>query len=197
MATERRPYHHGNLRADVLAAAVAEIAELGPGGLSLRRVARRAGVSHAAPAHHFGDKAGVLTAVAADGYAQLAATTEEALTRHGRLVEVGLAYVRFALARPAHFAVMFRPDLYAADDPSVAAPRDAAREVLFRAVRRALPGAPDADVWGGVVAAWSFTHGLATLWQDANFAAELGDDVDAVMRLGVQGIEALVRRDGL
>ncbi len=196
MATERR-YHHGNLRAAVLEASLDEIAEHGPNGLSLRRVARRAGVSHAAPTHHFGDKSGVLTAVAAEGYALLAEATEEALRRHGRVVEVGLAYVRFALSHRAHFAVMFRPELYDADAPEVAQPRDEARDILFRTVRQALPDASEADVWGGVVAAWSFTHGLATLWQDANFAEELGDDVDAVMRLGVQGIEALVRRDAL
>ena len=56
--SETRPYHHGDLRRAVLAAAVEAITESGPAGLSLRDLARRAGVSHAAPAHHFGDKAG-------------------------------------------------------------------------------------------------------------------------------------------
>lgn len=196
MADPRR-YHHGNLRAAVLEAAVEDIAAHGPMAMSLRRIARRAGVSHTAPTHHFGDKVGVLTAVATEGYALLADATDEALRRHGALVEVGLAYVRFALGRRPHFEVMFRPELYRSCDPALVEARDAAREVLFRAVRHALPDAADAEVWGGVVAAWSFTHGLATLWLNANFAEELGDDVDAVARLGVQGIEALVRRGAL
>ena len=92
---------------------------------------------------------------------------------------------------------MFRPELLRADDPALAAARDAAGEVLFRAVREALPDASDEELWGGVVAAWSFTHGLATLWLTASFAEQLGDEVEPVLRLGVQGIEALVRRGAL
>src|SRR5215831_15253503 len=67
-----RPYHHGDLRAALLQAAVGAIAEEGAAGMSLREVARRAGVSHTAAAYHFRDKRGLLTAVAADGYRMLA-----------------------------------------------------------------------------------------------------------------------------
>ena len=76
--TPKRPYHHGNLRAVLLEAALAEIAERGPQALSLRELARRAGVSHAAPAHHFGDKPGLLTAIAAEGFRRLAVVLGEA-----------------------------------------------------------------------------------------------------------------------
>jgi AcrR family transcriptional regulator len=69
---DARPYHHGDLRRALLEAAVQAIAEVGPAAVSLRDLARRVGVSHAAPAHHFGDKAGLLTAVAADGFRRLA-----------------------------------------------------------------------------------------------------------------------------
>jgi len=69
-----RPYHHGDLRPALLRAAVEAIGQVGPAAMSLREVARRAGVSHAAAAYHFGDKAGLLTAVAAQGYRML---TEE------------------------------------------------------------------------------------------------------------------------
>jgi AcrR family transcriptional regulator len=83
MTSSARPYHHGDLRRAVLDAAVAAIAESGPAALSLRDLARRAEVSHAAPAHHFGDKAGVLTALAAEGYALLA---DALLETHDRTV---------------------------------------------------------------------------------------------------------------
>ena len=66
------PYHHGDLRRTMLAAAVSAITESGSAAVSLRELARRAGVSNAAPTHHFGDKAGLLTAVAAEGYDLLA-----------------------------------------------------------------------------------------------------------------------------
>ena len=73
-----RPYHHGSLRPALLAAALAAIGDAGPTALSMRDVARRAGVSHAASAHHFGDKAGLLTALAAQGYQLLAGELEAA-----------------------------------------------------------------------------------------------------------------------
>ena len=92
-----RPYHHGDLRRALLDEAVASLRESGTAALSLRDLARRAGVSHAAPAHHFGDKRGLLTAVAAEGYRRLAGslgTTDETipnLTDVG--VEIGRAHV--------------------------------------------------------------------------------------------------------
>ena len=168
----------------MLDGAVTAIATEGPAALSLREVARRAGVSHAAPAHHFGDKAGVLTAIAAEGYTILAATMRDALAGGGgELVECGVAYIRFALAHRAHFEVMFRPELYRADDPAVVTARQAAAEILFGAVSDTLGEASDEEVWGGVVAVWSFTHGFATLTLDTNFDPKRGDDVEAAVRL--------------
>ena len=184
-ATERaRPYHHGDLRRAVLDGALAAIEADGPAALSLRDVARRAGVSHAAPAHHFGDKAGVLGAIAAEGYTKLAQVTGEALAREdGEFLEGGLAYIRFALTHRPYFAVMFRPDLYRPDDPAVVEARAAAGAVLFEGVRRELgPDASDEDVVGGVVAIWSFCHGFATLWLTGNLA---GGDAEQVVRAAV------------
>src|SRR5215210_1552970 len=101
-ASQPRPYHHGDLRRALLDAAVEAIAADGPAAVSLRDLARRAGVSHAAPAHHFGDKAGLLTAVAAQGYQLLADTLTAARQRSGDFLEVGVAYVRFAVDHRAH-----------------------------------------------------------------------------------------------
>src|SRR4051812_42800509 len=103
-----RAYHHGDLRRAVLDGALAAIEADGPAALSLRDIARRAGVSHAAPAHHFKDKAGVLTAIATEGYDRLAQSLREANEKAGDLVESGTAYVHFAITNRAHFEVMFR-----------------------------------------------------------------------------------------
>ncbi|MFV2210996.1 TetR/AcrR family transcriptional regulator [Actinomadura sp. LOL_016] len=173
---EQSNYHHGNLRRAVLDAAAEAIAESGPAGWSLRELARRAGVSHAAPAHHFGDKTGVLTAVAAEGYTRFADALEAA---GGDLHATGLAYVRFAVGNPAHFAVMFRPQLYRQDDPDLTAARARATAVLARGVRGVAAAAdgPDGNADGTeAIAAWSIVHGFADLWLSGALPARLGDD---------------------
>ncbi|HEX2356649.1 MAG TPA: TetR/AcrR family transcriptional regulator [Micromonosporaceae bacterium] len=174
-----RPYHHGDLRRALLDAAASTIEESGPAALSLRDLARRAGVSHAAPAHHFGDKAGLLTALAAQGYELL----DEALrAAGGDLLEVGVAYVRFAVEHRAHFEVMFRPDLYRSDDPSVVAARRRAGAAL-RAGVGSLPDRPDGErAELAALAAWSIVHGFASLWLDGALPPELGDDPAAAAR---------------
>lgn len=175
-------YHHGDLRRALIDHALEAIAERGVAALSLRDVARRAGVSHAAPAHHLGDKAGLLTAIAIEGFEQLTAVTA---ATGGDLVEGGLAYIRWALDHPAHYEVMFRPELLHDDDPHLAAAREAGSAVLFDAVRRF--GAPEADAALGVIAAWSWAHGFIGLWAAGNIAG--GDPIalaravaDAVVR---------------
>lgn len=177
-----RPYHHGDLRQTVLAAAVEAITESGPTALSLRDLARRAGVSHAAPAHHFGDKAGLLTALAAQGYDLLADALTAAQERTGEFLEVGVAYVRFAIEHRAHFEVMFRPDLYHADDPAVLASKARTGEALRGGVGT-VPGrrtGPDTAVAG--VAAWSLVHGFATLWLNGALPPALGEDPETAAR---------------
>jgi AcrR family transcriptional regulator len=174
VSAEKR-YHHGSLRAALLEAALDEIAVVGTSRLSLREVARRAGVSHAAPRHHFSDKGGLLTAIAAEGYRVLAEVTERAAATGRGLVDVGLAYVRFALDHPAFFAVMFRPDVYNPSDGVLAEARDDAAGVLLNAVAREFGvDASDDVVRDGAIAAWAMTHGFATLWLNGNldFAGE-------------------------
>lgn len=164
-------YHHGNLRRAVLDAAVEAIAESGPATWSLRELARRAGVSHAAPAHHFGDKTGLLTAVAAEGYRLFA----DALTAAGDdFLDVGAAYVRFAVDHRAYFEVMFRPDLYRADDPEVRAESARADAILQRGARG--HAAPSTDQRTAAIAAWSIVHGFAALWLNGNLPPGLPPD---------------------
>ncbi|MER8045326.1 TetR/AcrR family transcriptional regulator [Streptomyces sp. NPDC094032] len=163
--TTRRTYHHGDLRQAVLAAALDVIGTDGPAALSLRDLARRAGVSHAAPAHHFKDRTGLLTAIAAQGYDLLA----EALAGSPDLRDRGVRYVRFAAAHPAHFQVMFQPGLHRADDPELLAAKERAAAEL----RAGVPASTDAARDTGV-AAWSLAHGFATLLLTHNLDAPLG-----------------------
>ena len=181
-SNDARPYHHGDLPRVLLEAAVEAIAEVGPAAVSLRELARRAGVSHAAPAHHFGDKAGLLTAVAADGFRRLAATLRETYEASGSFLEVGVAYVGFAVTHRAHFEVMFRPELYHPDDPELVRAREQARALLYPPAAEANNSPDDGgDVRAGV-AAWSLVHGLATLWLNQNLPPELGDDPEQITR---------------
>ncbi|MFJ6675761.1 TetR/AcrR family transcriptional regulator [Actinosynnema sp. NPDC091369] len=156
--TPRRPYHHGDLRRAVLDAAVDAITEHGPAGVGLRDLARRVGVSHAGPVHHFKDKAGVLTALAAEGFDLLADALDATVATGGDIVELGAAYVRFAVDHRAHFEVMFRPDLLHDDDPALVRARDRA----WAALAGGVADRPDPELTS--VAAWSLVHGFATLW---------------------------------
>lgn len=172
--SQERPYHHRDLRHAVLTAAVGVIRDQGPTAVSLRDLARRAGVSHAAPAHHFGDKAGLLTAIAAEGHELLAAALAEA--RPGPdtdLADVGAAYVGFAVAHPAHFEVMYRTDLLRNDDPDLVAARAHAGELLATGIS-ALPG-PARDATDAALAAWSLAHGFATLLLTGSATRMIGD----------------------
>jgi AcrR family transcriptional regulator len=172
-----RSYHHGDLRRVLLEEAVAALRESGPASLSLRDLARRAGVSHAAPAHHFGDKRGLLTAVAAEGFRRLAASLGATYEATQDFAEVGVAYVRFAVEERPYFDVMFRPDLYDPADPELAAARSASGAALYG------PAATVSDTpLEAGIAAWSLVHGLATLGLAGNLPPEIGADLPAAAR---------------
>ena len=185
-----RPYHHGNLRDELLQAALAAIEEKGPAAVNLRELARRVGVTHAAPAHHFGDKTGLLTAVAAEGLRLLDHELRTAWERTGSFLEVGLAYVRFATEHRAHFEVVFRPELYRTDDPEVVAAQEAATAILVGSAAE-VTDATGGDQAGALVAGWALMHGLATLWLNGNLPPELGSDpVELARRIGVYLFQA-------
>ena len=183
VARMTRPYHHGDLRRTLLAAAAEAIAESGPAALSLRDLARRTGVSHAAPAHHFGDKAGLLTALAAEGFDRLADELERSRADGGGVLDSGVAYVRFAVAHRAHFAVMFQPDLLNTDDPELSVAEDRASAALRDAVAtvsEAERGGADPRIAG--LSAWSIVHGFATLWLSGALPRDVGDDAEEAAR---------------
>lgn len=199
-------YHHGDLRRALIDATEALLAEKGPEAFSLREVARRAGVSPAAPAHHFGDAGGLLAAVATAGFDGLATALTAGHASGGadprrRLREQGVAYVEFAMRHPARFRLMFR-DALLSPDPELQRAGNAAFLVLENGVRDAFGIAAAAALspaaWTALIALWSVVHGFAHLaiagrfdplcgprkrekWAHANLRKVLAGVIDGVV----------------
>jgi AcrR family transcriptional regulator len=174
-------YHHGNLRAALLQAGRELTAERGLEGFTLRQVAQRAGVSHAAPYHHFPDKAALSEGLAVAGYQELERRLKAAKNRtkgpaSAKVEALGIAYVRFAIERSAEFQLMNRPELRrqpnsrCRTEPHLALPRAAraAFNVLLEAITA---GQQDGSVVPGdidqlALACWSIVHGFAMIILD-------------------------------
>lgn len=196
-------YHHGDLP-NVLRRAAAEVlAERGVAGFSLREVARRAGVSHAAPAHHFGDAEGLLTSVAVEGFQHLTAETTAATDGVDdpveALAQLARAYVTSSLGHPGHCGVMFRADAVDTTDPEYQAWGQQAYGVLLGAVERlARAQSPDLDVELAASLCWSMVQGLVTVHAPLARMAEdhgllrpvpsIADLADQLTRLLVAGL---------
>lgn len=165
-----RSYHHGDLRRALLDGAIELIERGGVTDLSLRELARQVGVSHAAPKHHFGDKQGLLTALAAEGYQLLADSLEEAAQRTGSFQEVGVSYVEFAVSHRAHFEVMFHEELFHPDDPALLTARARADRSLKENLQQLSDGRTFGDQQANALAAWSLVHGYASLWLGGNLS---------------------------
>jgi AcrR family transcriptional regulator len=198
-------YHHGHLRTALLETAMEVVRERGIEGLTLREVARRAGVSHNAPYHHFPDKAALVEALAIEGFRRFADEFRHAAARApdrshlGRIHAIGEAYVRFALEDPARFTLMWRPELRSVGDDS---PVDEAGLGSYAVLLDEIAaGQVAGEVTQGDVgllglAAWSAVHGLAillidgplrgqaTTWREARPLAEavLGAAIRALSR---------------
>lgn len=161
-------YHHGDLPNALRGAAAQVIEERGLGGFSLREVARRAGVSHNAPTHHFGDMRGLLTSLAREGFDALYDATQAAAAQHDepveRLMAIGEAYVELARSHRAHCEVMIRVDVVDMDDADLTASALAAYGVLEGCVKDVIESEGlDADVDTGVWLCWSAMQGLVVL----------------------------------
>lgn len=167
--------------AAALRAATAElVAERGPTGFSLREVARRAGVSHAAPAHHYGDSKGLLTAVATEGFATLSANFDDAVAGIDdpveRLNAMGKAYVGTAVNNRGHFGIMCNNELVDKNDPEFVAVASAAYEHLHGVIRDIRDAYnPELDVDAAATMTWSAVHGLAALTDNLVDVAERTD----------------------
>ena len=189
-------YHHGNLRRALLDEALVLIAEKGVEGLSLREVATRVGVSHAAPYHHFADKTALVHALAHEGMSLMddrMAAAEDAAGSDptARLLGVGMAYVSFAVERPDYYAAMNAPEINNPDaqvEPQQ--PEDERGNTWERLIHAIVacqeagempPGDP--TILG--VYLWSLVHGLAELWRGGPLS---------LMPQASDGLEPLARR---
>lgn len=171
---KKRAYHHGDLKAAMVDAALKLIAKHGPRGFSLSEAARLAGVSVGAPYRHFADKEALFSEVASQGFVELyerieAAAKTSADDPRKRLLAIGMAYVRFAVERPSHFQLMFDSAIHRRKDPAVDVPAERSFQILAKTVY-------DAALKRGVrseetltAAIWALMHGHAMFAMDQSF----------------------------
>jgi AcrR family transcriptional regulator len=177
MSTSRRRYHHGDLRAAILRAAGELLEKQGLEALSLRAAARRARVSHAAPYRHFASRDALLVALAADGFRRFGEALAEA-ERTGGLRARGEAYVRFALAHPQHFRLMFSSGLSIAGDADL---REQASRA-FGGLQQAIASQAGREAPHAAIAAWALVHGLSHLLLDRKLAGAGREGVQEFVR---------------
>jgi AcrR family transcriptional regulator len=195
----RRPYHHGNLRRALLDEALVTIRSEGVAGVTLREMAARLGVSRTALYRHFADKRALLTAVAIEGFRTLRHQLVEAWEEGGRGSEafqaMGTAYVRFAVANPSHYRVMFGGFVDSENrDPELGEEARGAFQALVDALA-ALQHQAVVRIDDNVLMAtfvWSVVHGVAMLGIDGQLHEPGG--IEELMRYALErlgtGIEA-------
>jgi AcrR family transcriptional regulator len=190
-AKRARSYHHGELKSALLDAAASVLAEHGLEGFTLRECARRAGVSHGAPAHHFGDVRGLLSAFTAQSFEQLEALTREYQRKappdgFSQLLASGTAYVDYALTERARFQLMFRSDRLATSDEHLRRAGHVVFGILQESMARTSSeaGAEGVMLPEKTALAWSIVHGFATLMlENAGFASQTQGNRDKALAL--------------
>ena len=190
MSTAETAYHHGDLPAALLAAVEEIIDEEGYVDVSLREAARRAGVSHSAPAYHFGDKEGMLVAFCHQGFDVLYAGMLAAYEAHAdessveRVNSIGEAYVRFALEHRAHFEIMFRAGLDHVAHESLHEGSGQVFGLLLQAIGELQEEGHFAgqNLFDVALYLWSIVHGFSTILVDGSVPPAL-DGVDLTMFL--------------
>jgi AcrR family transcriptional regulator len=189
------PYHHGALRDALLEAAERVLERDGLAGLTLRAVAREAGVSHAAPTHHFGDLSGLVSDLAATGFRQfnaaMAAAGAPDMPYPGRALARAKAYVAYAQAHPGMYGLMFRTERLDYSRPSLCEAAEASFAALASAVAASRhehieQEALTLEQAAAIARAWSTVHGFTMLLLDGRLADILkrlpeGTDVEALL----------------
>jgi AcrR family transcriptional regulator len=190
-SASKAAYHHGDLRAALVRAALELLEEGGEAALSLRAVARRAGVSPTAPYRHYADREALVSAVAAVGYRELAgqlAAAHPSPSTPEQLASVATAYVQFALERPALFRIMFTEPCDRDNDERVAATA-AVSGYLREIVRRSFPHAKaEAEADALATAIWALVHGLAFLHLDGKLDARTPAEVASRVSAAIQAL---------
>lgn len=154
-------YHHGDLHRALLDEAETMADTSGTETITLRALARRIGVSHSAPVHHFGTRQGLLTALAHRGFEQLHTT----LSQHtDDIYAMGVEYVTWALAHPGAYAVMWQPRLLDEENAALNLARQATWDALFNALTAHTTQIDETTLRTDAYAAFSIVHGLASLW---------------------------------
>lgn len=162
-------YHHGYLRDALILAGRQVLEQEGVRALTMREVARRAGVSHAAPAHHFGSIGVFLAEIAALGFSELTRTLDDARAdcasrkAADQLCAMGCNYVRFALANRAVFQLMFGSETFTTATETLEESAKRAYQLLVNAVRDVAPDIEEAVLSARVDAAWAIVHGFSHL----------------------------------
>lgn len=177
--TNTDTYHHGNLRQALIEEAGRVLEREGVDAISFRGLARALGVSHAAPGHHFRDRSDLLAELAADGYAGLADALGAAIAGTNPanwLKASGEAYIRFGVANPERYRMMFASQLMTGDCPErLQTEADRAYQLLLRAAYQQDPAAdaPEDGMGTPELAAWSLVHGAVMLWLDGQLGPSL------------------------
>ncbi len=166
---KKKEYHHGDLRRAVLDAAFAEVAQRGLRDLTLREIARKIGVTHAAPYHHFKDREALLDAMAEEAFAELdraMIASKVGVSGPGeQLRATGRAYIDFARARPERIEVMFRRAGKDANQPEPEVGKGAFQHLVDAVIDCQTHGlAPAGDPFQIALSAWSLVHGFSALW---------------------------------
>ncbi|MBB3228233.1 AcrR family transcriptional regulator [Luteibacter sp. Sphag1AF] len=168
------PYHHGALKEALIAAAEAILRRDGLNALTLRAAAREAGVSHAAPSHHFGDLTGLLTELAASGFQRFGDQLRTArAAADSKRWDGARAYMAFAQENPALFQLMFRSDRLDGSNPIFREARVKALSVLAD-VHQAPVMQPSLEQLGAMLSGWSLIHGYTLLLLDGRLTPVLG-----------------------
>ncbi len=185
----KKTYHHGDLRQSLIEAALVLLKTKDVKSLSLREVARQAGVSHTAPYRHFADKADLLAAVAEEGFIEFGRYLQNAVDQaHAKPVEslraTGVAYVRYALDHPTHFRVMFSHyPLEPPENGSLEVVSQGTFQILVDIIRagQAAKTIRSGDPRTLALGKWALVHGLAMLMLDGMLPAE-GEAAIALVR---------------
>jgi AcrR family transcriptional regulator len=185
-AQNTKSYHHGNLR-DALVSAGLEILERkGPAALSLRAVARKAGVSHAAPAHHFPTLGHLLGEIEARGFEEFVRFLDEVAAQgaqdpESRLKAIGRAYIEFAMAHKSLYTLMFQTTGKIVGTQTLESAMQAAWDQLVATIAAYLERSKtDAITLAGAVQVWSMVHGFVLLSNDNRFPPVVRDEAGKV-----------------